>query len=69
MAKRRRAVNLAVLENWTALNGAIMRLDEEDTALLLAAERKGQARKTFVLRLHSRLNRLRRERERSELGE
>lgn len=69
MAKARRAaVNLGLLENWNALNGAIMSLAEEAVALLLAHEQKNRNRLTFTLRLHSRLNRLRRERERREIA-
>lgn len=42
--------------------------DEKVVADLLANERAGAARPTYVARIHSRLQRLRRQRERRELG-
>lgn len=58
------------LSNWRALNAALMKLrDEEEIRDLLEAELRGKNRSRFVLRIHSRLNRVRRRRERRELGE
>ena len=59
---------LKVLDTWVALNAATPRLQESDVGKLLAYERDTRNRLTFVLRLHARLNRLRRERERRELA-
>lgn len=66
METRKAKSNL--LENWNVLNEALMGLGEEDVALLLAHEQRHRNRLTFTLRLHSRLNRLRRERERREIA-
>jgi hypothetical protein len=70
MAKKRGAApdQEALLKNWNTLNEHLLALSEEAVAALLAAERAGRNRLTFVLRLHSRLNRMRRERERSALA-
>lgn len=57
----------ATLATWTGLNDRLPKLDEPTVCALLDRERLGRNRLTFVLRLHSRLNRLRRERERREL--
>lgn len=65
---RRRATPAELLANWNTLNGAIMGLGEVEVARLLDSEVGGANRLTFVLRLHSRLNRLRRERERRALA-
>lgn len=58
----------AALANWTALNDALRATTDEATvARLLAAERSGENRLTFTLRIHARLSKLRRERERRAL--
>jgi hypothetical protein len=59
---------LEKLRNWSELNGRLMEMGEEEVAALLEAEKKSRGRLTFLLRLQSRLNRLRRERERGELA-
>lgn len=66
MAKRRAAI--ALLDNWNTLNKGLMALGEKDVARLLAHEEANRNRLTFTLRLHARLNRLRRERERQGLA-
>jgi hypothetical protein len=58
-----------VLETWISLNEAIMEADEKQCQQLLKAELAGKKRKAFVLRIHSRLNKIRADRERAELGE
>lgn len=69
MAKRMaRAVLLALLDNWVKLNDGLMALPEDDVAILLEHEKSNRNRLTFTLRLHSRLNRLRRERERRAIA-
>ena len=55
------------LSSWTALNDAMREADEALCQLLLKEELKGRKRKQFVLRIHSRLNRVRADRERLEL--
>ena len=55
------------LSSWTALNDAMREADEALCQLLLKEELKGKKRKQFVLRIHSRLNRVRADRERLEL--
>lgn len=57
-----------LLQNWNYLNGKLMGLRESEVAELLLHEQKRKNRITFVMRLHSRLNKLRRERERSVLA-
>lgn len=62
------AAKFTLLDNWNTLNAKLMGLTEGDVARLLAYERAHQNRLTFTLRLHSRLNRLRRGRERAGLA-
>jgi hypothetical protein len=66
--RRSRTALLALLGNWNTLNGAMMGLSEGEVVELLSKERRGANRLSFALRLHSRLNRLRRERERRTLA-
>jgi len=55
------------LATWVALNEALMAGDIKLAERLLAEESKGKRRKTFLLRLHSRINRLRAQSERAAL--
>jgi len=55
------------IETWAGLNQVVREADEATCITLLKAELKGKKRKQFVYRLHSRLNRVRADRERSEL--
>lgn len=74
--KKKRALRTAhlrvartdVLRTWLGLNAVLRTLSEAEVVRLLEAERNGKNRLTFKLRLHSRLNRLRRERERRGLA-
>lgn len=68
MGKRKAGAPVALLENWNRLNKGLMALSEDDVARLLAHEKSHRNRLTFTLRLHSRLNRMRRERERRGLA-
>ena len=52
-----------LLNSWTVLNKKLRHLSEEEVAGLLQQERKGRKRGTYLKRLHSRLNALRRRRE------
>jgi hypothetical protein len=70
VAKRKSAINPGeLLGNWNTLNKGLMKLTEAEVALLLAHEQRTQNRITFTLRLHSRLNKLRSERERRALAQ
>ena len=56
------------LATWMVLNEVVMSLtDEQDLEQMLATERTGRQRKMFLLRIHSRLNKLRAGRERKEI--
>jgi len=68
MGKTRMPARLAkLLHNWNVLNVNLMGLNERDVARLLAHEEANGKRLTFLLRLQSRLNKLRRARERVRL--
>ena len=56
-----------VLNSWEGLNETIMKLGEPECHSLLNAERTGRRRVGFLLRIHSRINKLRADRERTEL--
>ena len=56
-----------VLRTWLSLNHILVIADEELCKELLRAELSGRRRQLFVLRIHSRLNRVRAHREREEL--
>lgn len=53
--------------NWSNCNGFLRTASEADARAILEAEAKGQQRVQFMLRAHSRFNRLRAARERAEL--
>lgn len=55
------------LATWIDLNAALMGGDLALAERLLAEEKKGKQRKQFMLRIHSRINKLRAEAERAEL--
>lgn len=58
------------LKSWDDLNEHIMQMDdEEDLQKLLDLEIAGRRRQQFVFRIHSRINKLRADRERDELKE
>lgn len=59
---------IQALETWSALNDALRTAGEKACERLLVHEAKGKNRPTFLLRIHSRLNRVRRERERAALA-
>jgi len=58
---------LKPLRNWATLNRDLMKMNEPAVARLLDEERKGLKRLTFLFRIHARLNKLRRERERNQM--
>lgn len=55
------------LQTWIALNDALRDADEAACERLLRKEMRGRRRKRFVLRIHSRLNRVRAHAERQRL--
>ena len=56
------------LETWIGLNEVLKTCTEDDANKLLQAEQDGKKRRQFILRVHSRLNKLRYQRERKELA-
>lgn len=61
------AVMDASAQTWKALNDSLMDMTEQQVLQTLDAERAGQNRYQFLLRIHSRYNVLRAQRERLEL--
>jgi len=57
------------LRTWVALNEAMQDADDELCRELLAEESVGRRRKRFMLRIHSRLNRMRAGAERIKIRE
>lgn len=55
------------LTSWVNLNEELQDCDEPNAQSLLQQELKGRRRKQFLLRIHSRVNKLRADRERQEL--
>jgi hypothetical protein len=55
------------LHDWYSLQDALRACSEDEAQDILDAETKGKGRERFMKRVHSRLNRLRAERERLEL--
>lgn len=56
------------LKSWAALNLKLRGSSEAVCKALLDEELAGRQRKQFIRRIHSRLNKVRADRERSELG-
>lgn len=65
--KTHKPKHVELLDNWQRLNERIMRLKEEEIWALLSYEHETRARHQIMLRLHSRVNKLRAARERSKL--
>lgn len=55
------------LVSWIALNKVIRKADEPTCEKLLKEELAGRSRSQFLKRIHSRLNKVRADRERKEL--
>lgn len=64
----KKSVTNPALLSWLALNDAIREADEAACQVLLKEELRGRRRKQFIKRIHSRLNKVRADRERAELG-
>ncbi len=55
------------LQSWIALNAALRGASEAHCQVLLQEELRGRKRKQFIRRIHSRLNKARADRERTDL--
>jgi hypothetical protein len=55
------------LSTWVGLNDAVLTMGEQECLDLIREEMRGERRKMFILRIFSRYNRLRGQRERAEL--
>lgn len=58
---------MEALTTWTKLNDVLRDADEATCRKLVEAEMKGEKRVQYVLRIHSRINKVRAARERLEL--
>lgn len=63
----KKPVNNPALQSWLALNDALREANEATCESLLKEELNGRKRKQFIKRIHSRLNKVRADRERLEL--
>lgn len=63
----KKQITNTALQTWIALNDFIRTADEAACQSLLKEELRGRKRKQFVKRIHSRLNKVRADRERLEL--
>jgi hypothetical protein len=59
--------HLDALGSWSMLNEFLRDATEADCELLMKEERRGQKRTQYMLRIHARFNKLRGQRERSQL--
>ena len=66
MAKK--DINNPALETWITLNDKLRDADEKLCQHLLGEELNGRRRQAFLRRIHSRLNKVRADKERKELG-
>lgn len=64
---RNKSTGSPALDSWNGLNEILMDITEKECITLLKVEQKNLNRPTFVKRIHSRINRMRAERERAEL--
>ena len=55
------------LENWMSLTTAVSDMGENECQVLLKREKAFKRRRMFMLRIHSRINKIRAERERTEI--
>ena len=63
----KKPVTNPALQSWLALNDFLRGTNEAACEGLLKEELKGRKRKQFLKRIHSRLNKVRADRERAEL--
>jgi len=64
----KKEVDNPALKTWINLNEALRSACEKDCKALLNEELDGRRRRQFLKRIHSRLNKVRADRERKELG-
>lgn len=64
----KKPVTNPILKSWLVLNDHLRDASEEACQSLIAEELAGRKRKQFLKRIHSRLNKVRADRERTELG-
>lgn len=55
------------IKDWQALNKRLLDATENDCLQLMRAEKGGKCRKSWLVRIHHRLNKLRAQRERAAL--
>jgi len=67
MTVKKKTVADPALRTWRDLNDAIRDASEADCERLLKLEKAGRKRQQFVMRIFSRLNRVRADRERQDL--
>jgi len=63
----KKPVTNPALQSWLALNDALREANEATCEAFLKEEFKGRKRMAFIKRIHSRLNKVRADRERAEL--
>lgn len=66
MAKKKTIKDPALM-SWVSLNEALREADLKRCVVLLSTEKNGRARKQFLKRIHSRLNKVRADTERAAL--
>jgi len=64
----KKTIKTPELRSWISLNDKLRGADETMCQALLKEELKGRNRKAFIKRIHSRLNKVRADRERIELA-
>ena len=64
----KKLVTNPALQSWLALNDFLRNADESTCHELMKLELKGRKRRQFIKRIHSRLNKVRADHERLELG-
>lgn len=64
----KKQVSEPALQTWLGLNDALRDADVAQCRRLLRLEQQGRARRQFIRRIHSRLNKARADQERVELG-
>ena len=67
MSKTKEVIPDPCLDSWNALNDKLRTADEAICNALIAQEKASRNRRTFIKRIHSRLNKVRADRERQEL--
>jgi len=65
----KKEIKNTALKSWIGLNDFLPTADEAVCKQLLREEMKGRSRESFLNRIHSRLNKVRADRERAELKE